>query len=56
MGGRQLNLQCSDCHVTHRHQILRPPDRRQLTIDPAEQGRAAMSTGHPPATSASART
>lgn len=36
MGGK-LNMQCSDCHVTHRHQILGRMVADNYTIDPAEQ-------------------
>ncbi len=36
MGGRH-NLQCSDCHTTHRHQILGRMVADNFEIDPAEQ-------------------
>ena len=36
MGGK-LNMQCSDCHVTRKHQILGRMIADNYTIDPAEQ-------------------
>jgi octaheme c-type cytochrome (tetrathionate reductase family) len=36
MGGKH-HMQCSDCHVTHKHQILGRMIADNYTIDPAEQ-------------------